>query len=57
MQADLLVGLDAVVKAVWAPRVGEEDDGDGLAVIVQLQTAAPDRIHHGRVVDDLNRDR
>ena len=57
MQADLLVGLDAVVKTVWAPRVGEEDDGNGLAIIVQLQTAASDCIHHGRVVDDLNRNR
>ncbi len=45
-----------VVEAVWAPRVGEEDERDGLAKVVQLQAAGAHRVHDGRVVYDARRD-
>ena len=47
---------DAIVEAVWPPSVGEEDERDGLAKVVQLQTARADRVHDGRVVYDTRRD-
>lgn len=46
----------AVVEAVRPPRVGEEDERDGLAEVVQLQTARADRVHDGRVMYDARRD-
>ena len=45
----------AIVEAVWPPGVGEEDEGDGLAKVVQLQATRPDRVHNGRVVYDARR--
>ena len=45
-----------VVEAVWPPRVGEKDERNGLAEVVQLQTTRADRVHDGRVVYDARRD-
>ena len=45
----------AIVEAVWPPGVGEEDEGDGLAKVVQLQAACSDSVHNGRVVYDARR--
>ena len=42
----------AIVEAVGSPRVGEEDEGDGLAKVVQLQTARANCVHDRRVVYD-----
>jgi hypothetical protein len=42
----------AVVEAVRPPRVGEEDERDCLAKVVQLQTACADRVHDGCIVYD-----
>ena len=41
-----------IVEAVWTPRVGEEDERNGLAKVVQLQATRADRVHDGRVVYD-----
>jgi hypothetical protein len=46
----------AVVEAVRPPRVGEEDERDCLAKVVQLQTASADRVHDGCIVYDARRD-
>ena len=46
----------AIVEAVRSPRIGEEDEGDGLAEVVQLQTARANCVHDGRVVYDAGRD-
>ena len=56
MRPELRILAHAIVEAVWAPRVGEEDERDGLAEVVQLQTARADRVHDGRVVYDARRD-
>jgi len=56
VQPDALVLDDLVVKAVWPPRLGEERDRHRLAVVVQLQPAAPDGVHDGRVVHRLDDD-
>ena len=45
----------AIVEAVWPPGVGEKDEGDGLAKVVQVQAARSDRVHNGRVVYDARR--
>jgi hypothetical protein len=44
-----------IVEAVGTPCVGEKDEGDGLAKVVQLQAARSDRVHNGRVVYDTRR--
>ena len=55
MRPKLRILAHAIVEAIWAPRVGEEDERDGLAEVVQLETARADRVHDGRVVDDARR--
>ena len=45
----------AIVEAVWPPGVSEEDEGDGLTKVVQLQAARSDRVHNGRIVYDARR--
>lgn len=56
VQAEIGVLLDAVVKAVGLPGVGEEDEGDGLAKVVELEAAGADGVHDGCVVDDAGGD-
>lgn len=55
MHPEVRVLAHAVVEAVRPPRVGEEDERDGLAEVVQLQTARANRVHDGRVVYDPRR--
>jgi hypothetical protein len=45
----------AIVKAIGPPGIGEKNEGEGLAKVVQLQAARPDRVHDGRVVYDTRR--
>jgi hypothetical protein len=45
-----------VVETVGPPGVGEEDEGDGLTEVVQLQTASANGVHDRRVVYDTGRD-
>ena len=52
---EIRVFAHPVVEAVRPPRVGEEDERDGLAKVVQLQAARADRVHDGRVVYDPRR--
>ena len=56
VHAKVRILAHAVVEAVGPPRVGEEDERDGLAEVVQLQPARADRVHDGRVVYDARRD-
>jgi hypothetical protein len=46
----------AVVKAVRPLCVDEEDERDGLAKVVKLQTACADGVHDGCIVYDARRD-
>ena len=55
VHAKIGVLAHAVVEAVGPPCVGEKDEGDGLAKVVQLQAARSDRVHNGRVVYDACR--
>ena len=55
VHAKIGVLAHAIVEAVGPPCVGEKDEGDGLAKVVQLQAARPDRVHNGRVVYDTCR--
>lgn len=48
--------LHAVVEAVRTPRIREEHQRDGLAEVVQLQTARAGGVHDRRVVDHARRD-
>ena len=50
VHAKVRILAHSVEEAVWPPRVGEEDDRDGLAEVVQLQPARADRVHGGRVI-------
>jgi hypothetical protein len=45
----------AVVETVGLPGVGEEDEGDGLTEVVQLQTTRANGVHDRRVVYDARR--
>lgn len=56
VRPELRILAHAIVEAVWAPRIGEEDERDRLAEVVQLQTARADRVHDGRVVYDARWD-
>jgi hypothetical protein len=51
MASDIRILLDAVVERVRLPCLGEEDEGDCLAEIVQLQATCADGVHDRRVVD------
>lgn len=55
MHPKISVLAHAIVEAVWPPGVGEKDEGDGLAKVVQLQAARSDRVHNGRIVYDARR--
>ena len=56
VHAKVRILTHAVVEAVWPPRVGEKDEGNGLAEVVQLQATRADRVHDGCVVYDACRD-
>ena len=47
---------DAIVKAIRLPRLREKDARNGLAEVVQLQSARADGVHDGCVVDDAGGD-
>lgn len=53
VQAHLPVLLDAVVERARPPRLGEEDERDRLAKVVQLQAGRAARVEDRRVVDHL----
>lgn len=52
MHPEVRILTHAVVEAVWFPRVGEEDERNGLAEVVQLQTTRANRVHDRRVMYD-----
>mmetsp|Transcript_34994 Transcript_34994/g.87112 ORF Transcript_34994/g.87112 Transcript_34994/m.87112 type:complete len:227 (+) Transcript_34994:448-1128(+) len=56
VQADIVVLHHLVVEGVWTPRAREEADGNCLAKPVELQAAAPNRIHDRGVVHHFVRD-
>lgn len=53
MHAEVRVLLHAIVEAVRFPGIREEDEGNRLPKVVQLQAARTDGVHDGCVVDDL----
>ncbi len=55
MHPKISVLAHAIVEAVWPPGVGEKDQGDSLAKVVQLQATRSDRVHYGRVMYDACR--
>jgi hypothetical protein len=48
---EIRVFLDAVVEAGGFPRLREEDKGDGLPEVVELEAACTDCVDDGGVVD------
>jgi hypothetical protein len=55
MHPSLPILLDTVIEGVRLPGVGEEDEGDGLAKVVELKAAGAHSVHDGGIVDDGGR--
>lgn len=56
MKATISIDLDFVVEAVRLPGVRPVRNRDGLPKPVQLETAATDGVHDGRIVHHLESD-
>ena len=56
MKPEAPIALNFLVEAVGSPGVGEEGNRHRLAVAVELQSANSDRVHHRRIVHDLDLD-
>lgn len=55
MKATINVFLNFIVETVRPPGIGPVRNRNGLAELVQLQTATTDCIHNGSIVNDLVR--
>lgn len=56
MQIPLIIRKDLVKKAIRLPRLRPVWYRNGFPKTVELQTATADRVHDGRVVDNLEGD-
>lgn len=52
MHPPLPILLHPIIETIRLPSVGEEDKGDGLAEVIELETAGAHGVHDGGVVDD-----
>lgn len=53
MHSKIGILFDPIVETVGFPRLGEEDQGDSLAKVVELQTTCSYGIHDGCIVNNL----
>jgi len=54
VESDAPVLLDLVIEAVRPPVIREEDNGHGLAIVVELEPAAAHGVQNGGIVDHLD---
>lgn len=53
MHSQIRIFFDAIIKAVWFPGIGEENERHSLTEVVELQATSPYSVHDGGIVDDV----